>query len=124
MPPDEIRNAYLNRPLSIGHGQTISQPLIVALMTDLMQIKRGDTVLCEGTEVRAFCIQHPDDPGRIKAIPVPEDIKAAGGLWEDQEVVVDGNLITARKPEDLTAFCRALINASRNRTASGPGEQV
>lgn len=39
-------------------------------------VMRGDTVLCEGTEVRAFCIQHPDDPGRIKAIPVPEDIKA------------------------------------------------
>jgi 4-hydroxybenzoyl-CoA thioesterase len=37
---------------------------------------RGDTVLCEGTETRAFCIRHPDDPTRIKAIPVPEDIKA------------------------------------------------
>jgi len=39
-------------------------------------VMRGDTVLCEGTEVRAFCIKHPDDPDRIKAIPVPEDIKA------------------------------------------------
>jgi 4-hydroxybenzoyl-CoA thioesterase len=32
--------------------------------------------LCEGTEVRAFCIREPGDPDRIKAIPVPEDIKA------------------------------------------------
>jgi len=39
-------------------------------------IMRGDTMLCEGTEVRAFCIKHPDDPDRIKAIPVPADIKA------------------------------------------------
>ena len=39
-------------------------------------VMRGDTVLCEGTETRAFCIKHPDDPTRIKAIPVPEDIKA------------------------------------------------
>ena len=39
-------------------------------------VKRGDTVLCEGTETRAFCIRHPDDPDRIKAIPVPENIKA------------------------------------------------
>ena len=39
-------------------------------------VMRGDTVLCEGTEVRAFCIKHPDDPDRIKAIAVPEDIKA------------------------------------------------
>ncbi len=39
-------------------------------------VMRGDTVLCEGTETRAFCIVHPDDPSRIKAIPVPEDIRA------------------------------------------------
>jgi len=40
-------------------------------------VRRGDDVLCEGTEVRAFCIQDPANPGRIKAIPIPEDIKAA-----------------------------------------------
>lgn len=37
---------------------------------------------------------------------VPEDIKAAGGIWEDKEVVVDGNLITSRYPNDLPAFMR------------------
>jgi len=41
--------AYLNRPLPIGHGQTISQPFIVALMTDLMKVKKGDRVLEIGT---------------------------------------------------------------------------
>ena len=39
-------------------------------------VKRGATVLCEGTEVRAFCIKDPEQPERIKAIPVPEDIRA------------------------------------------------
>ena len=39
-------------------------------------VTRGETLICEGTEVRAFVIKHPDDPERIKAIPVPEDIKA------------------------------------------------
>ena len=39
-------------------------------------VKRGDTLVCEGTETRAFCIRHPDDPDRIRAIPVPEDIKS------------------------------------------------
>lgn len=43
------RAAYENRPLPIGYGQTISQPFIVALMTDLMQIKKGDSVLEVGT---------------------------------------------------------------------------
>ncbi len=41
--------AYRNRPLSIGSGQTISQPYIVALMTDLLNLKPGDTVLEIGT---------------------------------------------------------------------------
>ena len=39
-------------------------------------VMRGNAVLCEGSEVRAFCTKHPDDPNRIKAIAVPEDIKA------------------------------------------------
>ena len=39
-------------------------------------IKRSDDVLCEGTEVRAFVIRDPTNPDRIKAIPVPEDIRA------------------------------------------------
>jgi protein-L-isoaspartate(D-aspartate) O-methyltransferase len=45
---DEPR-AYLDRPLPIGLGQTISQPFIVALMTDLLDVKPGDRVLEIGT---------------------------------------------------------------------------
>lgn len=40
---------------------------------------------------------------------VPESVKAAGGLWEDAEVVVDGNLITSRYPMDLPAFMREIM---------------
>jgi 4-hydroxybenzoyl-CoA thioesterase len=39
-------------------------------------VKRGETVLCEGTEVRAFVERDPADPSRIRAMPVPEEIKA------------------------------------------------
>ena len=49
VPDGEKRNAYANRPLPIGSGQTISQPYIVALMTDLMEVKPGDRVLEIGT---------------------------------------------------------------------------
>lgn len=42
-------SAYADRPLPIGHGQTISQPFIVALMTDLLDLKPGDNVLEVGT---------------------------------------------------------------------------
>jgi len=48
--PAYLRNsAYLNVPLPIGHGQTISQPFIVALMTDLLQTTKDDVVLEIGT---------------------------------------------------------------------------
>ena len=39
-------------------------------------IRRGNTLICEGTETRAFCIFHPTELERIKAVAVPEDIKA------------------------------------------------
>lgn len=41
--------AYQNRPQPIGYGQTISQPYIVAVMTDLLRVGSGDTVLEIGT---------------------------------------------------------------------------
>ena len=48
--PEDLRSAaYQNRPLPIGHGQTISQPYIVALMTDLLRTKPTDVVLEIGT---------------------------------------------------------------------------
>lgn len=48
--PDSLRDAaYLNRALPIGHDQTISQPFIVALMTDLAAVNAGDRVLEIGT---------------------------------------------------------------------------
>jgi protein-L-isoaspartate(D-aspartate) O-methyltransferase len=48
--PEALRSAaYENRPLPIGHGQTISQPYIVALMTDLLTLQPGERVLEIGT---------------------------------------------------------------------------
>ena len=48
--PENYRvNAYDNRPLPIGHGQTISQPYIVAAMTELLDLKESDRVLEVGT---------------------------------------------------------------------------
>jgi protease I len=40
---------------------------------------------------------------------IKDDLVAAGAEWKDAEVVVDGNLITSRKPDDLPAFCREII---------------
>jgi 4-hydroxybenzoyl-CoA thioesterase len=38
-------------------------------------VKRGDTLLCEGTEKRAFCVRVEGDGNRIKAVPIPDDIR-------------------------------------------------
>jgi protein-L-isoaspartate(D-aspartate) O-methyltransferase len=76
--PLELRSlAYENRPLPIGHGQTISQPYIVAIMTDLLALKPGDRVLEIGTgsgyqaailaelDVRVFSIEIIEPLGKL-----------------------------------------------------------
>jgi len=40
------------------------------------RVRRGGDLLCEGTEVRAFVMRDPADAARLRAMPVPEDIKA------------------------------------------------
>jgi protein-L-isoaspartate(D-aspartate) O-methyltransferase len=49
MSPKEVAFSYVNRPYAIGHGQTISQPYIVALMTDLLDIQSHHRILEVGT---------------------------------------------------------------------------
>jgi protein-L-isoaspartate(D-aspartate) O-methyltransferase len=49
VPDPEAPFAYINRPRPIGHGQTISQPFIVAIMTELLDLASGDRVLEIGT---------------------------------------------------------------------------
>ncbi|MGH9798103.1 MAG: DJ-1/PfpI family protein, partial [Candidatus Polarisedimenticolia bacterium] len=44
---------------------------------------------------------------------IKDDLIHAGADWVDQEVVRDGRLITARKPDDLPAFCREIVKALR-----------
>jgi protein-L-isoaspartate(D-aspartate) O-methyltransferase len=49
VPREQMARAYEDRPLPIGEGQTISQPYIVALMTELLDVQAGDVVLEVGT---------------------------------------------------------------------------
>ena len=49
VPESQRSNAYMTRPLPIGYGQTISQPYIVAVMTDLLALEPGDVVFEVGT---------------------------------------------------------------------------
>jgi 4-hydroxybenzoyl-CoA thioesterase len=74
----EIHTRFL-RPATYGETITVHTTVeewAVKTFRHRHVIRRGDTVLCEGTETRAFCVRDPADPERIKAIPIPEDIKA------------------------------------------------
>ena len=50
------------------------------------------------------------------------DIVNAGGEWIDERVVIDGNLITSRNPDDLPAFCSALLEAVDHGAAAGSAQ--
>ena len=51
-----------------------------------------------------------------------DDIRSAGGLWIDQEVVVDGNLVSSRKPDDIPAFNQKMVDKMfEHKTASARG---
>ncbi|MBC7927016.1 MAG: type 1 glutamine amidotransferase [Bryobacteraceae bacterium] len=49
---------------------------------------------------------------------IKDDVVNAGGIYEDSEVVVDGSLVTSRKPEDLPAFLKSCIEVLTRSTAA------
>src|SRR5262249_15142307 len=72
VPADAVGSAYDNRPLPIDCGQTISQPFIVALMTELLDLQPNDKVLEVGTGSgyqAAVLAEVADTVCSIEAIP-------------------------------------------------------
>lgn len=49
---------------------------------------------------------------------IQDDLRNAGANWVDREVVVDGNLVTSRKPDDIPAFNREMLNLFARTPAS------
>lgn len=64
-------------------------------------ICHGGWVLCSADVVRGRKV--------TSYIAIRDDLVNAGAKWVDQEVVVDGNLVTSRRPDDLPAFMREFI---------------
>jgi protease I len=80
----------------------------VAIAQDFMRSDKPVAAICHGPQilVTAGVMQ-----GRHAtcAPSVAEELLQAGGLYADQEVVVDGRLITSRRPADLPAFMREIV---------------
>jgi protease I len=59
------------------------------------------------------------DGRRVTSYPtIADDLRNAGAEWEDAEVVVDGNLVSSRRPDDLPAFMRELIGVAEGAEQS------
>lgn len=83
-------------------------PAVLEFVREMDRLKRPVAAICHAGWVLASA-------GVLKGKTVTsfsaikDDVVNAGARWVDQEVAVDGILITARKPDDLPAFCLALI---------------
>jgi protein-L-isoaspartate(D-aspartate) O-methyltransferase len=73
--PVEVQQyAYLNRPLPIGFDKTISQPLMVAVMTDLLELKTNDVVLEIGTGLGYQSAVLAELAGKIYSVEIIDEL--------------------------------------------------
>lgn len=80
------------------------------LVRDMMDASKPVAVICHGPWL--LVSSGLVDGRTLTSYPtLKDDIKNAGGTWVDEEVVVDKNLITSRKPDDLPAFINAIAEA-------------
>ncbi len=85
-------------------------PGFVRLVADADKEGKPVAAICHA--VWMFCSARILKGRRVTCFfSIKEDVMNAGAEYVDEEVVVDRNLITSRKPDDLPAFCRAIISA-------------
>ncbi len=86
-------------------------PAMVKLVGDALKAGKVVAAICHGGWMLASCPEQLEGKRCTSFFAIKDDMVNAGGVWEDAEVVVDGKLITSRKPADLPAFCREIIKA-------------
>lgn len=74
VPIDQVANAYEDRPLPIGYGQTISQPYIVAYMTEIIKPKPGQKILEIGTGSGYQAAVLAEIVGKVYTIEIVEEL--------------------------------------------------
>jgi protein-L-isoaspartate(D-aspartate) O-methyltransferase len=142
VPPPQVPAAYRNQPLPIGSGQTISQPYIVALSTDLLEPKPGDVVLEVGTgsgyqaavlaEVvgRVYSVELIESLGKTAAARLAEmgyrnvELRIGDGYagWPEK-APFDGIVVTAAAPRVPPALVAQLKTGARMVIpVGGPGD--
>jgi protease I len=93
-------------------------PAMLALVRDAHAQGKPVAAICHGPWVLCSRIlpqeKTPLDGRKVTCFhSIKDDVQNAGGVYVDQEVVIDGNVITSRTPEDLPAFVVALMEEMR-----------
>ncbi len=143
IPAGQASAAYLDQPLPIGHGQTISQPYVVALMLEALELEGGERMLEVGAGSGYAAAVAAQIAGQVFAIErIPELAEKArtnlrragctnaevlcadGSLGWPQEAPFDAILVSAGGPEipdalksQLAARGRLVMPAGRDRRA-------
>ena len=132
VPASERDLAYVNRPLPIGHGQTISQPFIVAVMTDMLVIAPDSRVLEIGTGCGYQAAVLAELAARVYTVEVVAPLAEAarerlarlgytniecrigdGGLGWPEEAPFDRIIVTAAAPARPDALIAQLAPGGR-----------
>ena len=127
VPKNNIQYAYENRPLSIGYGQTISQPYIVAIMTDLLELKPNSRVLELGT---GSGYQAAILSGLVKEVFTIEIVKPLGLIAEERLARLGYDNVTVKIGDgyygwkDQAPFDAIVVTAAGSHIPSSLSKQL
>jgi protease I len=83
-------------------------PELVRFVREMAEAGKPVAAVCHGPWM--LCSARVVRGKKVTSVPaIRDDLENAGALWVDEPVVVDGNLVTSRVPQDLPAFTKALI---------------
>jgi protease I len=96
-------------PGGVANPDTLrTDPSAVDFVRHFVEARKPIAVICHGpwTLIEAGGVK-----GRTMTSwpSLRTDLRNAGAIWEDRSVVVDGNLVSSRKPDDLPDFCREML---------------
>jgi len=143
VPEAERANAYRDGPVPIGHNQTISQPYIVAYMTNALELTGGESILEIGTgsgyqtAILAELVAHVETIEVVEALALVARMRLEGAGYTNisfrigdgrkgwlEKAPFDGIIVTAAPETDPIHLTDQLVNGGRLVVPVGGGYQI